>query len=357
MTPDFLALTLVVSSTVAALSVVFLDGWLIRNDRNREATGLGAGVIEDLRWVQGLVVDFFARTVPCTQLLRILATRRAPVTANKLAQMVNADTHHLAVEWAALGIMWLGGLVRCRRDGVLATDIGREVYQRISNPPVSPTENDFRPLSIYDSLFIPVRIDTGASSHLKRVSEGFHGRAPELIQLNRAAGMTAIGQLRAASRGMDSPPKSPNTRSTKNRFMKKRTIIMTDADHEELSSAIRAADKFSERSRTEMRPLAAELARAEIVEADKIPADVITMNSQAELLDLGTDERMEFTLVFPIDADIEASKISVLTPLGTAMLGYRVGEEFEWNVPYAIRRLKVIAVRFQPEAAVLAMAA
>ena len=74
------------------------------------------------------------------------------------------------------------------------------------------------------------------------------------------------------------------------------------------------------------------------------------MNSRAELLDLDSGERMEFTLVFPSDANIEAGKISVLAPLGTAMLGYRVGDEFEWHVPYGIRRFKVNYVYFQPEA-------
>ena len=138
--------------------------------------------------------------------------------------------------------------------------------------------------------------------------------------------------------------------------MKKRTIIMTAADHEELTYAIAAAGKLSARGRAEMSVLQSELARAQIVATDEIPPDVITMNSRAELLDLETGERMEFTLVFPIDANIEAGKISVLAPLGTAMLGYRVGEEFKWKVPYGLRRLKVIAVRFQPEAA-LALAA
>jgi regulator of nucleoside diphosphate kinase len=139
--------------------------------------------------------------------------------------------------------------------------------------------------------------------------------------------------------------------------MKKRTIVMTASDHEELSHALAAAGRLSHRGRAEMTRLEAELARAKIVGADEIPADVITMNSRAELLDLHTGERMEFTLVYPVDANIEAGKISVLAPLGTAMLGYRVGDEFEWNVPYAVRRLKVIAVRFQPEAAALAIAA
>jgi len=98
--------------------------------------------------------------------------------------------------------------------------------------------------------------------------------------------------------------------------MKKPNIIMTAADHEELSYAIAAAGKLSQRGRAEMRALEAEIARAEILEAKYLPPDVITMNSRAELLDLDSGERMEFTLVFPSDANIEAGKISVLAPLG-----------------------------------------
>ena len=74
------------------------------------------------------------------------------------------------------------------------------------------------------------------------------------------------------------------------------------------------------------------------------------MNTRAELLDLESGEHMEFTLVLPRDENIEDGKISVLAPLGTAMLGYRVGDEFQWHVPYGIRKLKVIRVYFQPEA-------
>ena len=132
--------------------------------------------------------------------------------------------------------------------------------------------------------------------------------------------------------------------------MRKLPIIMNAADHEELWCAIAAAGRLNERARAEVSALRSELERAEIVGPDKIPADVITMNSRAELLDLDTNERMEFTLVFPAQADIEEGKISILAPLGTAMLGYRVGDEFEWAVPYGYRRLKVTRIEFQPEA-------
>ena len=132
--------------------------------------------------------------------------------------------------------------------------------------------------------------------------------------------------------------------------MKKLPIIMNAADHEELSCALAAAGRMNERARAEISGLRSELDRAEIVAPDEVPSDVITMNSRAELVDLDTNERMEFTLVFPPQADIEEGKISILAPLGTAMLGYRVGDEFEWAVPYGYRRLRVTGIEFQPEA-------
>ena len=132
--------------------------------------------------------------------------------------------------------------------------------------------------------------------------------------------------------------------------MKTLPIIMNAADHRELSRAIGALGTLTERGRTELAALRGELERAQIVAPEGVPSDVITMNSRAELVDLESKERMEFTLVFPRDADIEEGRISVLAPLGTAMLGHRVGDEFEWVVPYGRRRLRVAAVRFQPEA-------
>jgi regulator of nucleoside diphosphate kinase len=118
-----------------------------------------------------------------------------------------------------------------------------------------------------------------------------------------------------------------------------------------------ALDVRSPRERDEAHALKAELKRAEIVSAAEIPPDAITMNTRAELLDLDTGERMEFTVVFPGDADVERGRISVLAPIGTGMLGYRVGDVFNQNAPTGVRRLKVVRVYFQPEAALAAAAA
>lgn len=112
-----------------------------------------------------------------------------------------------------------------------------------------------------------------------------------------------------------------------------------------------ALGTFSERERGEIHALKEELERAEIVDPDAVPPDAITMNSRAELLDVDTGERMEFTVVFPDEANLDECKISILAPVGTGMLGYRVGDTFQRRAPHGIRRLKVTAVNFQPEAA------
>lgn len=135
--------------------------------------------------------------------------------------------------------------------------------------------------------------------------------------------------------------------------MKRPNIIITFPDHARLSDLI----AFKRLSKTEAQALKSELDRAEIVAPHAVPPDVITMNTRAELLDLDTDERMELTVVFPEQANFDEGRISVLAPVGTGMLGYRVGNTFEQQTPFGVRRLMVLAVTFQPEATLEATAA
>lgn len=126
-----------------------------------------------------------------------------------------------------------------------------------------------------------------------------------------------------------------------------RSIYVTRADMTRLRSLIAS----TKGSRDDLRSLSLELDRAHIVERDRIPGDVITMNSKARLEDLETHEVMTLTLVFPEHASIEHDRISVLAPIGTAMLGQREGDEFEWEVPAGRVQLKVLKVLYQPQAA------
>ena len=131
----------------------------------------------------------------------------------------------------------------------------------------------------------------------------------------------------------------------------KKSIYVTTQDKERLQDLLAVTAASGPRQQGDWKELAEELRRAVIVEPNEVPADVITMNSRADLIDLDTDETVTFTLVFPQDSYLEEEKISVLAPIGAGMLGYRVGDEFEWKVPQGMRRMKVAKVHYQPEAA------
>jgi regulator of nucleoside diphosphate kinase len=95
-----------------------------------------------------------------------------------------------------------------------------------------------------------------------------------------------------------------------------------------------------------------ELVRANVVSRDEIPADVVTMNSRVIFENETTGERREVTLVYPGNADIDAGRISILVPVGTALLGLRVGQSIDWELPGGKKqRYRIVEVPFQPEAA------
>lgn len=131
--------------------------------------------------------------------------------------------------------------------------------------------------------------------------------------------------------------------------MPNRTIHITEYDLTRLRELIRAAGHTDYRGSEYLDQLTNELNRAKIVATEEVPPDVVTMNSKVRLEDVDTGEEMVFTLVFPEEADIPQDKISVLAPIGTAMLGYRVGDTFEWQVPAGLRRIKVKEILYQPK--------
>lgn len=132
--------------------------------------------------------------------------------------------------------------------------------------------------------------------------------------------------------------------------MKENRIVITRVDANRLSDLIMEARNKGYRGSTYLNDLAAELDRAILVEPKDIPEDVITMNSLVQLYDINQDEIINYTLVFPEEADVKKGKISVLAPIGTAMLGYRVGDEFEWKTPGGVSHLRVEKILYQPEA-------
>lgn len=97
--------------------------------------------------------------------------------------------------------------------------------------------------------------------------------------------------------------------------------------------------------------LRAELDRAEVREPRDMPADVITMNSTARFVDEASGDEHELTLVYPRDAGAPGT-VSVLAPVGSALLGLRVGQAIDWAGPGGRPlRLRVLSIAYQPEAA------
>ncbi len=133
---------------------------------------------------------------------------------------------------------------------------------------------------------------------------------------------------------------------------KEATLYITEVDRRRLEKLVEiAGERDRLASHDNLRRLEQELDRAETVAPKDVPADVITMRSKVRLRDLNTGEEIVYTLVFPTEANYDEGKISVLAPVGTAMLGYRVGVTIEWQVPSGWRRLKVEELLYQPEAA------
>ena len=137
----------------------------------------------------------------------------------------------------------------------------------------------------------------------------------------------------------------------KKRSQRTSSIYVTEPDYDRLSALIETTRERNGVDIEYLKKLAAELDRAEIVDPKDIPDDVITMRSKVRLKDLVTGQANTYSLVFPTEADFDEGKISILAPIGTAILGYKSGDTIEWSVPSGLRRSKVDEILYQPEAA------
>jgi regulator of nucleoside diphosphate kinase len=131
-------------------------------------------------------------------------------------------------------------------------------------------------------------------------------------------------------------------------------IVVTESDYVRLLSLVRSFRRLHQYDTERLDELENELNRATILNLDEVPADVVTMNSRVRIKDLSSGREFTYQIVFPKDADISENRISVLAPIGTALLGYRTGASVEWRVPSGVRRLRILDVEYQPEAARMA---
>lgn len=129
------------------------------------------------------------------------------------------------------------------------------------------------------------------------------------------------------------------------------TLVINDQDARRLRHFLDLDAAEGKGDRGSRRDLDVELRRGRVLPPSEIPPDVVTMNSRVRLTDLDSGEELTYALVYPPDADFAQEKISVLAPVGTALLGERVGSVVEWDVPAGRRRLRIEELLYQPEAA------
>lgn len=132
--------------------------------------------------------------------------------------------------------------------------------------------------------------------------------------------------------------------------MNVQTIHVTKQDLDRLRGLIDAMRPSSSRDMENIRRLRHALEIADVRNPAEISHDVVTMNSRVTIRDIETGERAVYTLVYPEKADHREGRISVIAPLGSAMLGYRTGDEVEWDVPKGKKRFRIEEIQYQPEA-------
>ena len=128
----------------------------------------------------------------------------------------------------------------------------------------------------------------------------------------------------------------------KNKHMKTNElnpVVITRDDYDLLRPlAGKVADEQNEMS------LGHELGRAIIVNKDALPPFTVSLNSKVTVMNIETERIVEFTIVMPEHADIVRHKVSILSPMGTAVIGFRKGEEVCWQVPAGLKRFRILYV-------------
>jgi regulator of nucleoside diphosphate kinase len=127
-------------------------------------------------------------------------------------------------------------------------------------------------------------------------------------------------------------------------------IIINKLDYIRIKQWISNAKQTKSVSNAEAEKLLIELGNAKIIEPEKIPSNVVTMNSIVKLTFLNNNKQVQFQLVYPNEANLKENKISIFSPVATALIGYSVGDIIEWIVPAGLTKIKIDEIVYQPEA-------
>ncbi len=127
-------------------------------------------------------------------------------------------------------------------------------------------------------------------------------------------------------------------------------LILNKLDYLRIQKCIEDAKQLKSITAVEADSLMKELNSADIMEPEKMPANVVTMNSEVRISFLNTNKQIQFKIVYPREANVKENKISIFSPIATALIGYKVGDEVEWIVPAGLTRIRIDEIVYQPEA-------
>jgi regulator of nucleoside diphosphate kinase len=128
-------------------------------------------------------------------------------------------------------------------------------------------------------------------------------------------------------------------------------LIVNRLDYARIRKCISDAKQFKSITDVEAERLMKELDSARILEPENIPSNVVTMNSIVKLSFVKTNKQVQFQIVHPDKANIKENKISIFSPIATALIGYKINDEIEWIVPAGLTKLRIDEIIYQPEAA------
>ena len=121
-------------------------------------------------------------------------------------------------------------------------------------------------------------------------------------------------------------------------------VILTRTDYEILNSYVKNLHGMQVNERENFSKLSGELKKAQIVEDDNLPSNIVRLGSTVVIKDLRTNRDMTVTIVLPLKADIKQKKVSVLAPIGTALIGFKKDQTVSWNVPSGKKDFKIMNV-------------
>lgn len=128
-------------------------------------------------------------------------------------------------------------------------------------------------------------------------------------------------------------------------------IIVNSLDYQRIQKQINEARQKKTIDALEADKLLNELNSATIMEPREIPGDVVTMNSVVKISFVDVGRQQEFKIVYPNEANFKEKKVSIFSPVATALIGFRVGDLIEWMVPGGLTKIRIDEIIYQPESA------